>query len=67
VLELHDLARRVDPIHARHVEVHHDDVRAQLAREPDRVYPVGRLAYNPEACGVEQLPEPLPKEGVILR
>ena len=47
-----DSARRTDPVQTRHRDVHHDDVGAKLAREPDSRVPVGRLLddrrYVPE-------------------
>ena len=39
-----DLARRLDPVAARHVEVHQHDVRVQLERARDRLLATRRLA-----------------------
>src|ERR1700716_1228137 len=45
----HNLARRLDPAHLRHVDVHQDEGRVQPVDELDRLRPARRLARELEA------------------
>ncbi len=57
----HDPLRRLGAVQMRHVEVHHDDIRAQLLRRTDRLPSVLRFTDDLEvglACHLvrEQAP-----------
>jgi hypothetical protein len=51
-----DLADRLDPGHAGHVQVHHDDVGGELAHEPHSVGALAGLAGDLDATLLEQVP-----------
>jgi hypothetical protein len=62
-----DLARRLDPIQARHSNIHDDDIRSQFLRELARIAPIGRLGANLEIFfRFEQGPNATPDQFVII-
>ena len=61
-----DLPRRLDAAHARHVQVHDDDVRRELAHEPERLVAVGRLADDLDALLLEQVAQAGPEQVVVV-
>ena len=61
-----DLARRLDAAHPRHVEIHDDDVRRQLADLRDGLRAVPGLADDLDALLLEEIAEPGPEEIVIV-
>jgi hypothetical protein len=48
-LDRHDRSRRLNAVHARHPDVHHDDVRVAPAGQLDRGRAVGGLADDSDA------------------
>ena len=53
-----DRSGRLEPVHARHADVHQHDVRAQPLGQPHRLVPVGRLSdHSDVGRGVEQNPD----------
>ena len=61
-----DLADRLDPGHAGHVQVHHDHVGRELAHEPDGVGALSRLARDLNAALLEQVAQAGPEEIVVV-
>src|SRR6185437_14869737 len=60
-------SRRLDPVDARHPDVHQDDVGLEAARELDRFEPVAGLAYDGQiGLTREDHPEPGPHELLVV-
>ena len=63
-----DLARRLDPVHHRHGDVHQDDVRIELLHEPHGLLAVSRAPDDGDArIAPENGLERLGEETVIVR
>jgi hypothetical protein len=60
------MPRRLDSAHARHVQVHHDDVRGELADELHRLAAARRLAHDGDALLLEQVPETCAEQVVVV-
>ena len=58
--------RRLDAAAAGHRDVEQADVRALLARERDRLLPVGRLGAHFEATGLEGLAHARARRRVVV-
>ena len=61
-----DVARRFDAAHARHVEVHDDDVGRDLAHDAHRLVAAGRLADDLHALLLEQVAEARAEQVVVV-
>ena len=56
-----DVARRLDAAHARHVQVHDDDVGRELAHDPNRLGAGRGLADDLTPCSSSRLRRPVRK------
>ena len=63
---LEDPARRLDAVEVGHLDVHHDQVRAQAFRQPDRLGAVAGLADHLVPGPVDQRDEVHPDDGLVL-
>ena len=63
---LADHGRSLEAVHARHLDVHEDDVRVQPARELDGLLAVARLADHVVALLLQHLAEVHADDGLVL-
>jgi len=63
----YDATGRFDPVHSRHVNVHHNDIGLQQICQLHRLLPIRRLThqFNVEMMA-KTLPQPLPDEKVVV-
>ena len=61
-----DLASGVDPVQRRHGEIDHDDAGLQTLGHRNRFKSVGGLAEDFELLALEEGPQALPEDGVIV-
>jgi hypothetical protein len=62
-----DLPGGVRAVHPGHLQVHHDDIRADLVDEPDRVGPVRALGDDLDVrLAGEDLDQAVPAEVVVI-
>ena len=61
-----DVAGRVDAAHARHVQVHDDDVGSELAHDPHGLGAARRLADDLDSLLLEQVAEACPEQVVVV-
>ncbi len=63
----HDLLGRLDPVHSRHPQVHHDHVGPPALREGNGGLAVGGLADDADVRRAEKRePEPLAHDLVVV-
>ncbi len=57
----------LEPVHARHPDVHQHDVRPGRAHDGDGLLAVGRLAHDLDVVlGVQQRPQPGAQQGLVV-
>ena len=61
-----DLLDRLDPRHSRHVQVHHDHVRRDLAHQPDGVGSVIGFAGDLHAALLEEVAQAGAEQVVVV-
>jgi hypothetical protein len=61
-----DPARRPHTAHAGHAQVHQHPVGPQPRDGGDNGLPVGRLAHHIDAAELEEQPQPLPHQGLVV-
>ena len=60
------MARRLDAAHARHVEIHHDDVGRELAHDAHRLVSAGSFADDLHSLLLEQVAEARAEQVVVV-
>lgn len=62
-----DLARRLDPTHLRHRDVHDHHAGRQVDCQLDRLHPAGSLAHHEQAWILtKEVPGPLAHDGMVV-